>query len=149
MLIQPKSYKFRKSFKGGTLKGIGGVHERNSHDPSGLRKGDVGLKVCEMGRRSARQREAGRRLRRNKLNRAGKVWRMVFTDVPVSKKPREVRMGKGKGNVEYWACHARPGKMRYEVGEVDQERAMAALRKVQHKRPVRCRIVRRTPQRSS
>ena len=145
MLIQPKSYKYRKSFKGGSLKGRGGVNERHCHDPSGLMKGEVGLKTCERARRSARQREAGRRLRRNKLNRRGKVWRMVFTDVPVTKKPREVRMGKGKGNVEYWACHVRPGKMRYEVGEVDRQRAMAALSKVQHKRPVRCRIVWRGP----
>lgn len=143
MLIQPKSYKYRKRFKGGNLKGRGGTHERHSHDPSGLIKGVVGLKTCETGRRSARQREAGRRLRRNKLNRIGKVWRMVYTDIPVSKKPSEVRMGKGKGGVEYWGVHVRPGKIRYEVGEVDVERAKKTLEKVQYKRPVRCRRVTR------
>lgn len=143
MLIIPKKPKYRKAFKGGRRKGYGKVMAHTSPDATGLVIGSVGVKSQEGGRRTARQMEAGRRLRRNKLNRMGKVWVSVFTDVPVSKKPREVRIGKGKGNVAYWACHVRPGTLRYEVDGVDMDKVARVLEKVGKKLPVKCRVVRR------
>lgn len=143
MLISPKKPKHRKAFKGGRLIGYGKVSPHTSPDSTGLVIGSIGIKSLEGGRRTARQMEAGRRLRRNKLNRMGKVWVSVFTDVPVSKKPREVRIGKGKGSVAYWACHVRPGTLRYEVDGVDLDKVAMVLDKVGKKLPVRCRVVRR------
>jgi len=141
MLIQPKRTKYRKSFKGGSIKGIdrGKVDGRTS-----LTRGDYGLRSIERGRLSARQLEAGRRTRRHHRNRMGKVWRNVFTDVPVTKKPSEVRMGKGKGSVEYWAVHVRPGTRRYEVRGVEEKRALKALECAGKKRAVRTnRVIRK------
>lgn len=99
-------------------------------------RGEYGLIALESGRLTARQREAGRRTLRQTRSRRGKVWRKVFPAVPVTKKPREVRMGKGKGNVEFWAVHVGPGKRRYEVSGVEGKRARRALSKVGKKRPV-------------
>ena len=109
MLIQPKDRKYRKSFKRGKKKG---------REKGELTKGEYGLKAREGGRVSARQREAGRKRRRNKRNRRGKVWVEVFPDRPVTKKPREVRMGGGKGSVEYWAGNVRTRTYERQKGTV-------------------------------
>lgn len=146
MRRQPKIRKYRKQFKGGTGKqeprGDVGKERRT-------RRGDYGLRVCEVGRISARQREAGRRVRRQQRSRSGKVWRGGFPATPVTKKPREVRMGKGKGSVEYWARQVRPGQRRYEVqrpggqGGKGKGGVMRALHKVSHKRPISTKRVQR------
>lgn len=137
MRRQPKRSKYGKQFKGGCGRKKGRGVEVESR-----KRGEYGLMARENVRLSARQREAGRRTRRNCRNRRGKVWRNVYPAVPVTKKPREVRMGKGKGAVEYWAVHVRPGKRRYEVRGVDEKRARRALGKVGKKRPVRTKRVR-------
>lgn len=134
MLRQPKDRKYRKSFKRGKKKG---------REKGELTKGEYGLKAREGGRLSARQREAGRKRRRNQRNRRGKVWVEVYPDVPVTKKPREVRMGGGKGRVEYWAGNVRAGKRRYEVSGVEEKRAKRALEKAGKKRPIRTKRVER------
>lgn len=106
-----------------------------------LTQGEYGLRSRDLGRVTARQLEAARRTRRHHRNRLGKVTMMVFPDVPVTKKPREVRMGKGKGSVEYWTARVRPGTMRFEVRDVDQERARMALECAGKKLPVRTNTV--------
>ena len=136
MRRKPKRRKYGKQFKGGSgiQKARGGAGEQR-------KRGEYGLIARESVRRTARQREAGRRTRRNCRSRRGKVWINVYPAVPVTKKPREVRMGKGKGSVEYWAVHVRPGKRRYEVRGVEEKRARRALGKVGKKRPVRTKRV--------
>lgn len=130
MRRKPKRTEHGKQFKGGSGKkeARGAVVERRN-------RGEYGLMATETARLSARQREAGRRARRQARSRRGKVWRNVFPAVPVTKKPRAVRMGKGKGSVEYWAVHVRPGKRRYEIRGVPGKRARRALGKVGKKRP--------------
>jgi large subunit ribosomal protein L16 len=140
MLIQPKGIKYRKSFKGGRIKGR---ETLKGEARTKLTEGEYGLRSRERGRLSARQVEAGRRVRRHHRDRSCKVWVKVFPDVPVTKKPLEVRMGKGKGSVEYWAVHVRPGTRRYEVGGVDEKTAEKALVKAGKKRPVRTNRVKR------
>lgn len=132
MLRKPKRTTFRKRFKGPTV-GRGVQHAR-------LVNGDLGLRSRDYGRLTARQLEATRRAIRHHRNRVGKVWRTVFPDQPVTKKPREVRMGGGKGSVEYWAVHVRPGTRLFEVearDETSRRKAAAALRAAGKKRPVR------------
>lgn len=102
-----------------------------------LTDGEYGLRSLELGRVSARQLEAARRTRRYHRNRIGKVTMKVFPDVPVTKKPREIRMGKGKGSVEFWAARVRPGTIRFEVRDVDKEIARHALECAGKKLPVR------------
>jgi large subunit ribosomal protein L16 len=138
MRRKPKRSKYGKEFKGGS-----GMKKARGVEVERRKRGEYGLMARETVRLSARQREAGRRARRNSRSRRGKVWRNVFPAVPVTKKPREVRMGKGKGSVEYWAVHVRPGKRRYEVRGVDEKRARRALGKVGKKRPVRTKRVKR------
>jgi large subunit ribosomal protein L16 len=108
-----------------------------------LTQGEYGLRARELGRISARQLEAARRTRRHHRNRTGEVRIKVFPDVPVTKKPREIRMGKGKGNVEYWAAEVRPGKRRFEVREVDGDLAKKALECAGKKLPIRTNTVSR------
>ena len=138
--MQLKKRKYRKSFKG---RGWEGRSHRKPDGRTQLQQGDYGLRSREGGRRSARQLEAGRRGRRNRRKRAGKVWVKVFTDVPVTKKLREVRMGNGKGSVEFWAVHVKEGTMRYEVSGVEEGRAREALQKAGDKRLVRTKVVKR------
>lgn len=134
-MLQPKRTKFRKQFKGrihGTAKG--GVD---------LNFGSFGLKALEPERVTARQIEAARRAITRHMKRAGRVWIRIFPDVPVSKKPTEVRMGKGKGTPEFWACRVKPGRIMFELDGVTVETAREALRLGAAKLPIRTRFVQR------
>ena len=136
-MLQPKKTKFRKQHKGrihGTSKG-----------GTQLNFGQYGLKALEPERVTARQIEAARRAITRQMKRAGRVWIMVFPDVPVSKKPIEVRMGKGKGSPEFWCCRVKPGRIMFEVDGVPNETAREALRLGAAKLPIRTRFVERLP----
>jgi len=105
--------------------------------------GDYGLQALEPCWLSAEQIEAGRVAARHFLGREGKLWVRVFPDKPISAKPAETRMGKGKGDVEYWAAVVKPGRILYEVGGVTEDVAKQALVRTAHKMPVRVRFVHR------
>jgi large subunit ribosomal protein L16 len=139
MLRQPKRTKYRKIFKG-VRKGMDRCKVGHT---TPLTQGEYGLRSRELGRVSARQLEAARRTRRHHRNRMGKVTMNGFPDIPVTKKPREVRMGKGKGSVEYWAMRVRPGTVRFEVRDVQKDVARKALRSAGKKLPVRTNTVSR------
>lgn len=132
-MLQPKRTKFRKQFKGrihGQAKG-----------GSTLTFGSFGLKSIQPERVTARQIEAARRAMTRHMKRQGRVWIRIFPDVPVTSKPTEVRMGKGKGSVDYWAAKVKPGRVLFEIDGVDEETAREALRLAAMKLPVKCRIV--------
>jgi large subunit ribosomal protein L16 len=134
-MLQPKKTKFRKQFKGrinGAAKG--GMN---------LDFGQFGLKAMEPERITARQIEAARRALTRHMKRAGRVWIRVFPDVPVSSKPAEVRMGKGKGAPEYWACKIKPGRIMFEIDGVSTEIAREALTLAAAKLPIKTRFVQR------
>jgi large subunit ribosomal protein L16 len=119
-MLQPKRTKFRKQFKGrihGAAKG-----------GTALNFGAFGLKATEPERITAREIEAARRAITRHMKRAGRVWIRVFPDVPVSKKPAEVRMGSGKGSPEYWVAKIKPGRILFEIDGVDHETAKEAMR---------------------
>ena len=133
--MQPKRTKFRKQHKGrikGTAKG-----------GTELNFGSYGLKAVEPERVTARQIEATRRAITRHMKRAGRVWIRIFPDVPVTKKPTEVRMGKGKGSVEYWAAKVKPGRIMFEIDGVPESVAREALALGAAKLPVKTRIVKR------
>ncbi|MGC6391197.1 MAG: 50S ribosomal protein L16 [Alphaproteobacteria bacterium] len=134
-MLQPKRTKFRKMHKGR----IHGV----AHRGSTLNFGSFGLKTVEPERITSRQIEAARRAITRHMKRQGRVWIRVFPDVPVSKKPTEVRMGKGKGSPEYWAAKIKPGRIMFEVDGVSEPVAREALRLGGEKLPVRWKIVAR------
>jgi large subunit ribosomal protein L16 len=134
-MLQPKKTKFRKQFKGR----ISGVASSGNY----LAFGEYGLKAMEPERVNARQIEAARRALTRHMKRAGRVWIRVFPDVPVSKKPTEVRMGKGKGAVEYWAAKVKPGRIMFEVGGIDGTLAREALTLAAAKLPIKTRFVER------
>ncbi len=134
-MLSPKRTKFRKAHKGrvhGLAKG-----------GTALNFGAFGLKAMQPGRITARQIEAARRAMTRHIKRAGKVWIRVFPDVPVSSKPAEVRMGKGKGTPEYWMCRIKPGRMMFELDGVDPEIAKEALTLAAAKLPIQCKFIRR------
>ena len=135
-MLQPKRTKFRKQFKGrihGAAKG-----------GTNLDFGQFGLKALEPERVTARQIEAARRAITRHMKRQGRVWIRVFPDVPVSSKPTEVRMGKGKGSIDYWAARVHPGRIMFEIDGVSDVIAREALRLGAMKLPVMTRIVERT-----
>ena len=134
-MLQPKRTKFRKQHKGR----IHGVATRGVT----LAFGSYGLKTLEPERITARQIEAARRAITRHMKRAGRVWIRIFPDVPVSKKPTEVRMGKGKGTPEYWVAKVKPGRIMFEIDGVSEEIAREALRLGAAKLPVRTRFVER------
>lgn len=134
---KPKNTKYKKQYKGGSGRRIGSGVSAQGRGGNKRSRGEYGLMSREKGRRTGRQREAGRRVRRSSIRRRGKVWMSVYPEVPVTKKPQEVRIGKGKGGVEYWATHVNEGKRRYEVSGVGEARAMKALGKAGKKIPVR------------
>ena len=136
-MLQPKRTKFRKAHKGR----IHGIATSGAE----LTFGSFGLKALEPERVTARQIEAARRAITREMKRAGRVWIRVFPDVPVSKKPTEVRMGKGKGTPEYWACRIKPGRIMFEIDGVPVELAREALRLGAAKLPIRTRFVQRLP----
>ena len=134
-MLQPKRTKFRKQHKGR----IHGVATRGVT----LAFGSYGLKSLEPERVTARQIEAARRAITRHMKRAGRVWIRISPDVPVSKKPTEVRMGKGKGAPEYWAARVKPGRIMFEIDGVGPEIAHEALRLGAAKLPVRTKVVSR------
>lgn len=134
-MLQPKKTRFRKAFKG-RLNG-------NAKGGTSLNFGSFGLKALEPERVTARQIEAARRAITRQMKRAGRVWIRVFPDLPVSKKPTEVRMGKGKGSPEFWAARVKPGKIMFEIDGVGEETAREALRLGAAKLPIRTRVVTR------
>jgi large subunit ribosomal protein L16 len=136
-MLQPKRTKFRKQHKGR-------IHGAATAGTA-LNFGAFGLKALEPERINARQIEAARRAITRHMKRAGRVWIRLFPDVPVSKKPTEVRMGKGKGSPEFWACRVKPGRIMFEVDGVPIEVAREALRLAAAKLPVRTRFVARIP----
>jgi large subunit ribosomal protein L16 len=140
-MLQPKKTKFRKAFKG-RMNG-------NAKGGTSLNFGSFGLKAMEPERVTARQIEAARRAITRQMKRAGRVWIRVFPDLPVSKKPTEVRMGKGKGAPEFWAARVKPGKIMFEIDGVGEETAREALRLGAAKLPIRTRVVTRLGEQAS
>ena len=136
-MLQPKRTKFRKQFKGR-------IHG-NAKGGTNLDFGQFGLKAQEPERVTARQIEAARRAITREMKRAGRVWIRVFPDLPVSKKPVEVRMGKGKGSVEFWAARVKPGRILFEIDGVPADVAKEALRLGAMKLPIITRVVERIP----
>jgi large subunit ribosomal protein L16 len=134
-MLQPKRTKFRKAFKGRVRGPAKAGFELNF--------GQFGLKALEPERITARQIEAARRALTRHMRRAGRVWIRIFPDVPVSKKPTEVRMGKGKGAPEYWVCRVAPGRIMFELDGVGAELAQEPLRLAAAKLPVKTRFVQR------
>mgnify|MGYP002641594757 FL=1 len=132
-MLQPKRTKFRKMFKGRN-RGLANNGNKVSF-------GQYGLQAVDRGRITARQIEAARRAMTRHIKRGGKIWIRVFPDVPISKKPLEVRMGKGKGNVEYWVCKIQPGKMLYEMEGVSEEIAREAFKLAAAKLPFKTNFV--------
>ncbi|MFG1497042.1 50S ribosomal protein L16 [Saccharospirillum sp. HFRX-1] len=134
-MLQPKRTKFRKVQKGRNR----GLAQRGSK----VSFGEYALKATGRGRITARQIEAARRAMTRHIKRGGKIWIRVFPDKPISKKPLEVRMGKGKGNVEYWVAQIQPGKVLYEMEGVSEEIAQEAFRLAAAKLPVATVVVKR------
>lgn len=134
-MLAPKRTKFRKAFKG-RIHGM-------AKSATDLDFGNYGLKATTADRVTSRQIEAARRAITRHLRRAGKVWIRIFPDVPVSQKPAEVRMGKGKGSPEFWACRVKPGRVMFEIDGVDEELARDALTLAAAKLPVRSRFITR------
>ncbi|MCV3769710.1 MAG: 50S ribosomal protein L16 [Wolbachia pipientis] len=130
----PKKSKYKKVFKG-KIKG-------STKAGDTLSFGDHGLKAIEAGRIQSKHIEAVRRVISRTLKRSGKMWVRIFPDIPVSKKPADVRMGKGKGSVEFWVFKAKPGRVLFEIsGSVPVHLAKLALEKAIAKLPVRCKFV--------
>jgi len=134
-MLQPKRTKFRKQFKGR-------IHG-NSKGGTELNFGAFGLKALEPERVTARQIEAARRAITRHMKRAGRVWIRIFPDLPVTSKPTEVRMGKGKGSVDYWAARVAPGRIMFELDGVPEDVAREALRLGAAKLPVKTRFIQR------
>ena len=135
-MLQPKRTKFRKVHKGRNR----GLAQRGSK----VSFGTIGLQATGRGRITARQIEAARRAMTRHIERGGKIWIRVFPDKPITNKPLEVRMGKGKGSVEYWVAQIQPGKMLYEMEGVSEDVAREAFRLAAAKLPVSTRVVTRT-----
>ena len=134
-MLQPRQTKFRKMHKGRN-RGLA----QNGNQVS---FGEYGMKATTRGRITARQIESARRAMTRYIKRGGKIWIRIFPDKPISKKPLEVRMGKGKGNVEYWVSLVQPGKMLYEMSGVSEEIAREAFRLASAKLPVKTTFVKK------
>lgn len=134
-MLQPKRTKFRKQHKGRN-RGLALSGNKVSF-------GEFGLKSTTRGQLTARQIEAARRTITRTVKRGGKLWIRIFPDKPITKKPLEVRMGKGKGNVEYWAAQIQPGRMLYEIEGVSEELARQAFALASAKLPVQTTFVKR------
>ncbi len=134
-MLQPKRTKFRKQHKGRNR----GLAQRGSS----VSFGEYGLKAIDRGRLTSRQIEAARRAMTRHVKRGGKIWIRVFPDKPITKKPLEVRQGKGKGNVEYWVALIQPGKLLYEMSGVTEEVAREAFKRASAKLPIATTFVTR------
>lgn len=131
-MLQPKRMKFRKMFKG---------RNRGLANGTEVSFGTFGLKAVGRGRLTARQIESARRAMTRHIKRQGQIWIRVFPDKPITSKPLEVRMGKGKGAVEYWVAVVKPGKIMFEVGGVPLSVAKEALRLAAQKLPVKTKFI--------
>jgi large subunit ribosomal protein L16 len=134
-MLQPKRTKFRKQMKGRNT----GLAQRGN----AVSFGDFGLKALARGQLTARQIEAARRAMTRYVKRGGKIWIRVFPDKPITKKPLEVRQGKGKGNVEYWVAQIQPGRLLYEMAGVPEETAREAFKLAAAKLPIATAFVER------
>ena len=132
-MLQPKRTKFRKQSKGRN-RGLATVSNKVSF-------GEYGIKATTRGRITARQIEAARRAITRKIKRGGKLWIRIFPDKPITKKPLEVRQGKGKGNVEYWIAQIQPGRMLYELEGVPEDLAREAFKLASAKLPVKTTFI--------
>ena len=128
-MLMPRKVKYRKSQRG-KIRGIATLGNR-------LHFGEYGLKAIELGRITARQIEAARRAMSRHVKRGGKIWIRIFPDKPISKKPLEVRMGSGKGNVEYWVALVQPGRVMFEIEGVTEDLAREALKLAADKLPIK------------
>ena len=135
-MLQPKRTKFRKQSKGRN-RGLATVGNKVSF-------GDYGLKATTRGRVTARQIEAARRTITRHIKRGGKLWIRIFPDKPITKKPLDVRQGKGKGNVEYWVAQIQPGRVLYEIEGIPEDLAREAFTLAAAKLPVKTTFVNRT-----
>ena len=134
-MLQPARQKYRKQHKGRN-RGIATTGNKVSF-------GEFGLKAIGRGRITARQIEAARRVMTRHIKRGGRIWIRIFPDKPISKKPAEVRMGKGKGAPEFWACRVKPGRIIFEVDGVDEATAKIALYKASAKLPIKTKFIKR------
>jgi large subunit ribosomal protein L16 len=134
-MLQPKKVRRRRVQKGR----IKGLAQRGST----VSFGTFGIKSLEMGRITSRQIEAARIAMTRRMKREGQVWIRIFPDTPITNKPAEVRMGKGKGALDHWVCKIKPGRILYEIDGVDIETAKEALRLAAQKLPMKCKFVMR------
>ena len=134
-MLSPKKTKFRKAHKGR-------IHG-NAKGGNSLNFGSYGMKALQPNRITARQIEAARRAITRHIKRQGRVWIRVFPDVPVTKKPVEVRMGKGKGTVEFWACRIKPGRVMFELDGVSESLAKEAFELASAKLPIKTKFISR------
>ena len=134
-MLQPARTKYRKAHKGR-------IHGRASRGKI-LNYGSYGLKAMEPDRVIGKQIEAARVALTRYMKRTGKVWLRIFPNIPVSKKPTEVRMGKGKGSTEFWACRVKPGRIIFEVDGIDEATARIALYKASAKLPIKTKFIKR------
>ena len=134
-MLQPKRTKFRKAHKGR----IHGLAKGGAK----LNFGSFGLKAIQPERVTARQIEAARRAMTRYIKRGGNIWIRIFPDKPITKKPLEVRMGKGKGNVEYWVALVQPGKIMFEMAGVEEELAREAFRLASAKLPIKTHFIKK------
>ncbi len=134
-MLQPTRTKFRKAHKGR-------IHGHATRAAT-LNYGQYGLKAIQPERVIGKQIEAARVALTRYMKRTGKVWTRVFPNIPVSKKPTEVRMGKGKGSPEYWACRVKPGRIIFEVDGIDEATARVALYKASTKLPIKTKFIKR------
>ena len=132
-MMSPKRTKYRKQHKGR-------IHGKAKGNYS-LNFGNFGLKALQPERVTSRQIEAARKAITRHLKRSGRLWIRIFPDVPVTKKPAEVRMGKGKGSVEFWACRVKPGRIMFEVDGVSLNEAKKAMTLASAKLPIKCKFV--------
>ena len=135
-MMQPKRTKYRKQMKG--------RNRGKALNSNRVSFGEFGLKAVDRGRITARQIESARRAITRKVRRGAKIWIRIFPDKPITKKPLEVRQGKGKGNVEYWVAQIQPGRMLYEMQGVDEALAREAMKLAAAKLPIRTAFVSRT-----
>ena len=134
-MLQPTRTKYRKAHKGR-------IHGHATRGAT-LNYGEYGLKALEPERIISKQIEAARVSLTRYMKRTGKVWLRIFPNIPVSKKPTEVRMGKGKGAPEFWACRVKPGRIIFEVDGVDEATARVALYKASTKLPIKTKFIKR------
>ena len=135
-MLSPKKTKFRKAFKG-RIHGL-------AKSATTLDYGSFGLKALEPERVTARQIEAARRAASRAMKRQGRLWIRIFPDVPVSKKPPEVRQGNGKGSPEYWVCRVKPGRIMFEADGISKEIAREAFRLASAKLPIKTKFIARS-----